>query len=172
MAISFLALGGNIGDVVTNMAGALQCLNRSRHSDVVSVSKVYRTPPWGIKEQDWFHNACAKLSTALEPLELLHECLKIEKSFHRERGLRWGPRTLDLDILLYEDQTIDLDNLTIPHPRMHERLFVMQPLADIAPEIEILGRTSVQWCQQMETDGLEKIALPEDWWKAIDRFNQ
>ena len=132
---------------------------------MVSVSGVYRTPPWGIEDQDWFFNSCAKLETVLRPKELLEECLTIEKSYKRERTLRWGPRTLDLDILLFGEVCIDEDHLTIPHPRMHERLFVMKPLNDIAPDAVIRGESPSHWINQIAETDIESVSLAREWWK-------
>lgn len=163
MATAFIGLGGNVGDVVSNMAGALKQFDALEGTKVVSVSKVYRTPPWGIEDQDWFHNACAKLETNLQPLELLKKCLRIERIFKRERDIRWGPRTLDLDILMYDDLSVDEENLTIPHPRMQERAFVMVPLADIAPEQIVQGKSVAQWVEALDIAELEEVGIGEEY---------
>ncbi|MEM7214198.1 MAG: 2-amino-4-hydroxy-6-hydroxymethyldihydropteridine diphosphokinase [Pseudomonadota bacterium] len=164
LAKAYIGLGGNIGDVVANMAGALRMLDQSADIEVLSVSKVYRTPPWGIEDQDWFHNACAGLLTSLQPFELLAKCQEIERVFKRDRQMRWGPRTLDLDILAFDGVSIHEEELTIPHPRMHERSFVMLPLNDVAQGIEILGKTPVQWLDRLDTEEIETVEVSENWW--------
>ena len=165
---AFIGLGGNLGDVVATMSGALQQLDAHPHIEVDTVSPVYRTPPWGIEDQEWFHNACAKLSTTLEPFELLKECLKIERFYKRERMVRWGPRTLDLDILVFGNRAIKTDKLTIPHPRISQRSFVVKPLEDIAPQLEIEGKLPSHWLESLKAIDLEHIGLAEDWWKPAN----
>ncbi len=165
METAYIGLGGNLGDVVATMSGALQQIDAHSDIKVVAVSPVYRTRPWGVEDQDWFHNACAKLETRMEPIELLDECLKIERFFKRERRVRWGPRTLDLDIMVFGDRTINEERLSIPHPRITERAFVMKPLDDIAPEIEVQGKQPSQWLETLEDNNPQRVDLPENWWK-------
>ncbi len=126
-----LGLGGNLGDPVAAMARALQALEARDDTVVTAVSRLYRTPPWGKTDQDWFFNACAAVETTLAPEALLDVGLAIERSMKRERLERWGPRTIDIDVLLWGDETIAGERLTVPHPRMTERAFVLMPLADI-----------------------------------------
>lgn len=160
-----IGLGGNVGDVIANMAGALHLFHENAECSVVKVSAVYRTPPWGIEDQDWFHNACAELETSLQPIELLDECLRIERIFKRIREIRWGPRTLDLDVLVYADVELKTERLTVPHPRMHERAFVMKPLNDIAPETEFHGKKPADWLVGLDdVKQLEEMPLRGDWW--------
>lgn len=132
-----IGLGGNVGDVFASMQSAIDTLNNRADCTVRAVSDVYRTPPWGVTDQDWFLNACADLSTTLEPEPLLDVLLGIERETGRVRDHKWGPRTLDLDIIAYGHQTIDSAKLTVPHPRLAERAFVLVPLMDIAPERNI-----------------------------------
>ncbi|MGI9351072.1 MAG: 2-amino-4-hydroxy-6-hydroxymethyldihydropteridine diphosphokinase [Rhizobiaceae bacterium] len=164
MTAAYIGLGGNVGDVISNMAGALQSLDQLENTKVEAVSRVYRTPPWGIEDQDWFYNSCAMLETRSDPGELLEICLKIERHFKRKRTLRWGPRTLDLDILLFGEATVHQEELTIPHPRMHERLFVMRPLNDIAPEVDIMGKIPAYWIDKIGESEVKIVDLPQDWW--------
>ncbi len=158
-----MGLGGNVGDVLSNMAGALTYLDRHPDIRLVSVSPVYKTPPWGITEQDWFHNACAELETALTPDELLEQCLGAEKNLKRIRKERWGPRNIDLDILIFGVLEVAHENLTIPHPRMHERIFVLKPLADLVPDLPINGRAVREWLADLDDEPLEQIVLEENW---------
>ncbi|MEL7429102.1 MAG: 2-amino-4-hydroxy-6-hydroxymethyldihydropteridine diphosphokinase [Pseudomonadota bacterium] len=162
---AFLGLGGNIVDVLANMATALQNLDRRPDTVVVSVSSVYRTPPWGIENQDWFLNACAGVDTSLSPTALLDAGLQIEGLLKRERRERWGPRTLDIDILTFGNESVLTEQLTIPHPRMHEREFVLRPLADIAPDLAILGSSCLELLREMPKSGIEKLDLRDEWWK-------
>ena len=167
MTLAYLGLGGNVGDVVASMSGALQRLDQHENITVKNVSDVFRTPPWGMEDQDWFHNACASLTTSLQSIELLEECLKIERIYKRERDIRWGPRTLDIDILLFGDETVSLPRLSIPHPRMQERAFVMRPLQQIAPDVLVGGKKPEHWLGLLADDSeLEALSKCEFWWKG------
>lgn len=152
---AFLGLGGNVGDVAAAMRGALQHIGARKVCRVVAVSRVFRTPPWGPVEQNWFLNACVMIETRLSAPDLLARILETEKAFGRVRTTRWGPRTLDIDILLYGDTPVSLENLTIPHPRMTERGFVMVPLADIAPDVVLEGRSVRSHAAAFAEEGLE-----------------
>ena len=163
---AYLGLGGNVGDPAAAMAEALQRLDAHPDCRVTAVSKLYRTPPWGKTDQDWFFNAAAAVETTLSPHGLLDLCLDIERSMKRVRSERWGPRTLDMDILLFGDVTLADEQLTLPHPRMADRAFVLMPLADVAPHIDVQGRSIADWLAQADRSGIE-IADPErDWWKS------
>jgi len=145
---AWLGLGGNIDDPVASMGKALRILDERADTDVVAVSAVYRTPPWGKTDQAWFHNACAEIETSLQPLELIATCLDVERSLKRVRLERWGPRIIDIDILAMQDdagETVVMTDsaLELPHPRMHERAFVLVPLSDIAPSLERPLRTGM-----------------------------
>lgn len=132
----YLGLGSNLGHREKNIAAALNALEGTRGIVVEKVSGLYETDPvGGPPNQNKYINAAAKLRTELSPQRLLAVLLKIEASLGRERRERWGPRTIDLDILLYDDLVLSEDGLTIPHPLMHDRRFVMEPLAEIAPNV-------------------------------------
>ena len=161
----YLALGGNVGDVVDNMRQALQALDEENSVECRAVSPVYRTPPWGQEDQDWFHNACALLRTNLSPQEFLNLCLETERNLKRVRKDVWGPRTIDLDILVFGDHHIKTEALTIPHPRMLERAFVLKPLADIAPELVIDAKPVSYWLNKQDSSQIDLLPLPPDWWK-------
>jgi 2-amino-4-hydroxy-6-hydroxymethyldihydropteridine diphosphokinase len=135
-----VALGSNLGDPVATVRTALEALESLPQSRLVAASSLYRTAPVGLKNQPDFINAVASLDTALVPLALLDALFAIEARFGRRRDFRHAPRTLDLDLLLYGDETRDEEHLTLPHPRMHERAFVLVPLVEIAPECVIPGR--------------------------------
>ena len=132
--VAYIALGANLGQREKNIAAALNALQRTRGVAVDAVSSLFETDPiGGPPDQPKFINAAAKLTTDLAPHRLLAVLLQIEQSLGRRRGERWGPREIDLDILLYDDLVISEDGLSIPHPLMHERRFVIEPLAEIAP---------------------------------------
>lgn len=161
---AYLGLGGNIGDPVAAMAEALRALDARPDCSVLAVSRLYRTPPWGKTDQDWFFNAAAAVETTLAPHALLDVCLEIELSMKRVRIERWGPRTIDLDVLAYDDLTVSDDRLTIPHPRMRDRAFVLMPLAELASELEIDGRTVEAWLQDVDKSGIEISDGDPTWW--------
>jgi 2-amino-4-hydroxy-6-hydroxymethyldihydropteridine diphosphokinase len=159
MADALIALGGNVGDVrsvfakaIANICGMAQAALKARSSD-------YLTPPWGEQQQDPFVNACIEIETSLDPHALLFTLHKIEKKFGRERAQerRWGPRTLDLDLLAYDDVSIDKPELTLPHPRLFERAFVLVPLAEIAPHRLIGGRTAAAALAGLSIAGIERL---------------
>lgn len=137
MVKAFLGLGSNIGEREAQLDEAIKILNNFEGIKVTQVSDIYETEPVGYTEQPNFLNLCVEIETTLAPRELLSCCLETEQQLHRVRVVRWGPRTLDVDILLYGNQIIEEENLTVPHPRMNERSFVLIPLNDIASnEIE------------------------------------
>jgi len=138
-----IGLGGNVGDAAATVRGAFDALAILPETRLLAVSSLYRTPAWGIENQPDFVNAAALLETTLDPHVLLDGLLAIERAFGRERRERWGPRTLDLDLLLYGDQVIDVPGLHVPHPHLHERAFVLRPLADIASDAMVPGRGTV-----------------------------
>jgi 2-amino-4-hydroxy-6-hydroxymethyldihydropteridine diphosphokinase len=149
---AYISLGSNLGDSLLTLrqaAAALRALGT-----VVAASPVYETDPVGLKEQPAFLNAVVELDTALEPLPLLDALLAIEAECGRERGIRFGPRTLDLDLIWYDGMRLESDRLTLPHPRAHEREFVLRPLADIAPGIDLHGETVATLLEQLPPQGV------------------
>jgi 2-amino-4-hydroxy-6-hydroxymethyldihydropteridine diphosphokinase len=133
MPTVYLALGSNLGDREKNLRDALERISKFAH--VTHVSSIYETEPWGVKDQPWFLNLVCEATTKLSPVDLLRHAKKIEIEMGRTEAVRFGPRPIDIDILLY-DRVIRLDPaLTIPHPRLHERAFVLVPLAEIAPTL-------------------------------------
>lgn len=161
---AWLGLGGNIGDPRTAMAKALRLLDRSEKCEITAVSPLYETPPWGKTDQPAFLNACAGIATDLEAAPLLDLCLSIERDMKRMRSERWGPRTLDIDVLVHSGGPVNNDGLQIPHPRMTERAFVMGPLADIAPDLTVEGKTASEWSRTLELQDLKVVAGPK-WWR-------
>ncbi len=156
---AFIGLGGNVGDVFASMQSALRTLDSHKQISVISTSSVYKTPPWGVEDQDWFLNACVGVETTLTGQELLTECLAAEKSLNRVRDVRWGPRTIDLDVLIYSGERIDTAELQVPHPRMQERGFVLLPMADIAPNLMLKGKSISQWLETLDTSDIQKTEL-------------
>ncbi|AGZ25895.1 MULTISPECIES: 2-amino-4-hydroxy-6-hydroxymethyldihydropteridine diphosphokinase [Staphylococcus] len=132
MVKAYLGLGSNIGDRAHQLQQAIRIIDQYQYIDVTSISPIYETEPVGYTDQPQFLNLCIEIETTLDPQELLKRCLETEEALHRVRKIRWGPRTLDVDILLYGNEIIEEDNLIIPHPRMAERAFVLIPLNDIA----------------------------------------
>jgi len=133
---AYVALGSNLGDREANMRRAVEMLGRRDGIEIVQVSSFSETDPvGGPPGQEKFLNAAAALDTALKPRELLEACMEVERELGRTRDVPWGPRTMDMDILLYGDEAVDEPGLVIPHPRMHERMFVLMPLAEIAPGV-------------------------------------
>jgi 2-amino-4-hydroxy-6-hydroxymethyldihydropteridine diphosphokinase len=134
MALAYISLGSNLGDREENIKNAVTEINNLRKTTVLAVSVNYETDPVGYTEQGKFINAVIKIDTGLKPEELLTEFQTAERKLGRTETIKWGPRIIDIDILIYENLIIDTDNLRIPHPLMHERYFVMKPLSEIAPE--------------------------------------
>jgi 2-amino-4-hydroxy-6-hydroxymethyldihydropteridine diphosphokinase len=161
MADVLIALGGNVGDVratfqraIVNICGMAQGVLKARSSD-------YSTPPWGDEQQAPFINACIEIETALDPHALLFTLHKIEAKFGRDRAkeTRWGPRTLDLDLIAYDDVAMQEPELTLPHPRAFERAFVLAPLAEIVPDRIIAGQSVASALARLSTEGI--LRLPE-----------
>ncbi|KPF98191.1 2-amino-4-hydroxy-6-hydroxymethyldihydropteridine pyrophosphokinase [Rhodopseudomonas sp. AAP120] len=159
MAEALIALGGNVGDVRATFDKAIANICGMTQADLLARSSDYTTPPWGDEQQDAFVNACIAIDTRLDPLSLLQTLHKIEKRFGRDRAneRRWGPRTLDLDLLAYADAEIDRPDLTLPHPRLFERAFVLVPLVEIRPDGSIGGRSFRDALAALPTDGIERL---------------
>jgi len=141
---AFIALGSNLKDPASQVSSALRELEDLPETHLVKASSLYRTTPVGYDNQPDFINAVAEVTTGLAPLTLLHALLTLENSHGRERPFPNAPRVLDLDLLLYDDLIMQTTELTLPHPRMHVRGFVLFPLAEIAPNLEILGQGLVR----------------------------
>ncbi len=143
MIRAYVALGSNLGNPVQIVEDAIDAMAALRGSLLKAMSSLYRTAPVGLKRQPDFINAVVALDTRLSPRDLLDELFAVEARFGRERSVRNAPRTLDLDLLLHGETVQDDPVLTLPHPRMHERAFVLAPLAEIAPDLMIPGRGPV-----------------------------
>ena len=156
---AWLGLGSNQQQPVDQLTEALSRLTETKGIGILRTSSFYRTPPWGDEQQDDFINAVVQIETSLEPSNLLGELKTIENLMGRKRsGRRWGPRLIDIDLLLYGDQQLHLDELEVPHSRMHERAFVLIPLAELDPELDIPGRGSVEnLLQQIDCSGIKRL---------------
>jgi 2-amino-4-hydroxy-6-hydroxymethyldihydropteridine diphosphokinase len=139
--VAAVGLGGNLGDVAATLHDAMHALDALPGTRLARASRLYRTPAWGNTAQPDFVNAAALLETQLDVRDLLDALLDVERRFGRDRelGERWGPRTLDLDLLLYGDAVIDEPGLRVPHPHLHERAFALLPLAEVAAERHVPG---------------------------------
>ena len=155
-----VGLGANLGDAAASLRAAMEQLGRIPQTRRVASSRLYRSAAWGVTAQPDFVNAVVIIETALPARALLDELLAIERRFGRTRvdGERWGPRTLDLDLLLYGDEAIDLPGLRVPHPHLHERAFALQPLLEAWPEASIPGIGPAAACAAaMAAEGLDPL---------------
>lgn len=158
MSLAYIALGANLGDPAATVNAAFAALDRLPHSRLLAKSALYRTAPVGIADQPEFVNAAARLETTLAPEALLDALLDIEQAFGRVRAERNGPRTLDLDLLLYDELCLATPRLILPHPRLHLRAFVLQPLAELAPDLALPGRGRLAaWLPAVANQGIRKI---------------
>jgi 2-amino-4-hydroxy-6-hydroxymethyldihydropteridine diphosphokinase len=150
----YLGLGSNLGDRGDNLRRAVKAL--APKVRVVRESAVYETPPWGVENQPGFLNMTLKAETELAPAALRDHVKNVERKVGRKRTFRWGPRVIDIDILLYDDLIVDTPNLVIPHPQMHKRPFVLVPLASIAPDIKhpLLGFSMQQLLEHVDASGI------------------
>lgn len=155
--IIYIALGTNLGDRLANLRAAIDAL--LPEVPVVDKSYVYETPPWGFEDQPAFLNMVIKAETKLEPEALLTYLKRLEVDLGREQNFRWGPRLIDLDILFYDDLVLDSPPLVIPHPRLHERAFVLVPLADVAPDLvhPVLQRSVSDMLAELDTQEITRF---------------
>ena len=159
MASVLIALGGNVGDVGATFQKAVAHICGMAQAALIARSSDYATPPWGDEQQPRFINACIEIETSLDPHALLFVLHKIEKKFGRDRAAerRWGPRTLDLDLIAYDDVSLQTAELTLPHPRLFERAFVLVPLVEIAPDRLIGGRSIREALAGLSTEGIDRL---------------
>lgn len=156
---AYLALGGNVGDSRATLDRAVRALSDADGIRVVARSSDYKTPPWGVTDQPPFINLCLAIDTTLPPRQLLARIQEIERTLGRDRAneQRWGPRTVDIDIIAYGDLSLDEPGLILPHPRLYERAFVLMPLSEIAGNAEIAGRTPRSALAGLDTAGIERL---------------
>lgn len=153
MAIAYLGIGSNLGERESNCINALERLT-TKGIEIIAKSSLYETKPWGMKDQPDFINMCAKAETALCPEDLLAALKGTEKEMGREEGDRWGPRLIDLDILFYDDKIVRTPDLSIPHPLIEQRDFVLIPLCEIAPDLvhPVSRKTIRELTEQLKGD--------------------
>lgn len=156
---ALLALGGNVGPVRPNFERAVAMLCDGSAVRLTARSSDYRTPPWGVTDQPAFVNAVIAVATALAPRDLLARAIAVERALGRDRRneRRWGPRTLDIDLLAYDDLVLNDPDLTLPHPRLFERAFVLIPLAEIAADRVIAGIRVEDARQRLAAGGIERL---------------
>jgi len=158
MHLAYVALGANLADPATQIRAALTALTELPQSQLQRASSLYRTAPVGVAHQPDFINAVAALETTLSPHDLLGALFTVEAAFGRRRDYYHAPRTLDLDLLLYDGEVIDSPRLTLPHPRMHLRAFVIAPLLEIAPDCRIPGRgLASAWLPAVSMQAIERL---------------
>jgi 2-amino-4-hydroxy-6-hydroxymethyldihydropteridine diphosphokinase len=158
LTAAILGLGGNIGDSRKLMATAIQNLAAHPEIRVKAVSALYETPPWGKTDQPPFLNAAALVETTLTPRRLLEAILEVERKLGRHRGEKWGPRIVDIDILLFGAEAIDEPGLHVPHPHLHERAFALKPMLDVMPHAKFAGRRADAWLAQADQTGMVQLA--------------
>ena len=160
MAEALLGLGGNVGDVRATLDKAVARLADGERATLTARSSDYRTPPWGVIDQPPFINCAIAVETALSPRALLDRAFDIERALGRDRAheQRWGPRPIDIDLLAYDDIALDEPGLTLPHPRLFERAFVLIPLAEIVPERMIAGRRVRDAANGVDKGGIERLS--------------
>lgn len=159
MPQALIGLGGNVGDVRATLAKAVAAFCDGEVVRLLARSSDYETPPWGVTDQPPFVNLALRVQTELAPRDLLKRALGVEAGLGRDRatGRRWGPRPVDIDILAYDDIRLDEPDLHIPHPRMTERAFVLVPLAEIAPDWVLEGRTIAEWVGDIDAAGVRRL---------------
>lgn len=161
MAIAYLCLGANSKNRLTTVQQAVSLLSLAENIKLIRASALYETEPWGVKDQNWFLNMVVEIKTDLSAQDLLLKCLSIEKMLGRDRSReqRWGERPVDIDIIFYDNQIINTGILTVPHPRMHERAFVLVPLLELIPDfVHPVLKKSVSELYD-ELDDVEEVCL-------------
>jgi 2-amino-4-hydroxy-6-hydroxymethyldihydropteridine diphosphokinase len=154
---AILGLGSNLGDKRANIERAIQHLTADGAIRLVRRSHDYRSAPWGKTDQDWFVNACISVTASLSPHELLERCFDAERHLKRVRQERWGPRSLDCDLLIMRDVAMNTPELALPHPRITERAFVLVPMLEIGPDLIIKGHSLSQWLSRL--DAADVVAM-------------
>lgn len=157
---AWLGLGANLGDRAATLREAVRRLAATPSIEVTACSGLYRTPPWGVTDQPDFLNAAVAIRTTLPPHALLDACLAVEAALGRVRERRWGPRTVDIDILAYENAVLADARLTLPQRGLADRAFALAPLAEIEPDLLIGGEAAAALLARLDRTGLERVAEP------------
>jgi 2-amino-4-hydroxy-6-hydroxymethyldihydropteridine diphosphokinase len=158
--ITFIGIGSNVGNKIRNCGRAITEITQHEHNRLIAQSSLYKTEPIGYTQQDWFINCVIEIETSLTAYQLLHVLEDIERSMGRKRIFKWGPRIIDLDILFFNDETIQCEELTIPHPELEKRAFILVPLCEIAGDYihPVLKKSIFQLVSQLEDGGeVEKL---------------
>lgn len=153
----YLSLGSNMGDRKKYLKKAIDSLDKIDNIQLCKISSFYETPPWGKKDQNSFINICIEIDTSLQPLALLKKLNEIEQALNRQRSVRWGPRTIDIDILLFEDIITKSEQLTIPHPHIEERGFVIVPLYELNPNLMINGKRIEEIMKKLDISEIKEL---------------
>ncbi|MGL4912788.1 MAG: 2-amino-4-hydroxy-6-hydroxymethyldihydropteridine diphosphokinase [Romboutsia sp.] len=153
----YLGLGTNMGDRIDYLHNACEILNKHEYINITKKSKIYETKAWGYTDQADFLNMCIEIQTKLDTYELLEVCQHVEETLNRERIIRWGPRTIDVDILFFNDIILNDENLSIPHPRISERAFVIVPLMDLNSNLEIKGTIIENYLNSLTCEEREQV---------------
>lgn len=163
MTTAYIGIGSNLGDKLNNCRKSIEMTGRIPDTSVTAQSVFYRTEPVGVEGQDWYVNGVISLSTGLSAQDLLKNLLDIEQIMGRERKKKWDSRTIDLDILLYGQEVIEEENLTVPHPLMHLRRFVLEPMVQLAPDLihPVLGKSMAGLLEDFREQGQDVIPLGE-----------
>lgn len=164
MASVAFSIGSNQGDKIATIKTALDELHSSSGLFITKASSFYRTKPWGLSDQDWFVNICALGETSLSPQQLLTTTQTVERKLGRSKTVRWGPRIIDIDILLYAEELINDENLTIPHPEMHKRAFVLLPLTAISTGYSVRGNTIETLLANIQREVCDVVELDINPW--------
>jgi len=164
MAFVCISIGSNLNQPSHQVEKAIDLLAAMPATTILKRSKLYETEPWGVTDQPAFINSIASLETNLQPIELLDEIQTIELAQGRVRGekpeeSKWGPRVLDLDIICYDQLSLDTTRLKLPHPYFSERVFVLEPLTELCPNLSISGKTATQWLNILNTKLVEKLNI-------------
>jgi len=157
MVIAYLGLGSNMGDKKHYLQQAIQLLNEQDNTLITKYSSLYETEPWGYTEQAVFMNLVVEIETQLSAEALLKICQQIEQELERVREVKWGPRTMDIDILLYNNETIETEDLKVPHPYLLERDFTVIPLAELAPDLRVGQKQMHEWAETFDKERLKRI---------------
>ncbi len=161
MSIAYLCLGSNSGNRLQFIEQAISLINLAENIKIIRSTALYETEPWGVKNQNWFLNIIVEIKTDLSPQDLLLKCMSIEKTLgrNRDKEQRWGERTIDIDIIFYNKDVVNTDMLTIPHPRMHQRAFVLVPLLELIPDFihPVLNKTISDLYDEL--DNVEEVYL-------------
>jgi 2-amino-4-hydroxy-6-hydroxymethyldihydropteridine diphosphokinase len=168
MAEAYLELGTNLGDREDYLARALALLEAAEGVRVTGQSRVYHSKAWGVTAQPDFLNVCVKIETDLSPVELLAVCKQVERALGRQVRQRWGPREIDVDIVMMQGVDMDTPQLTIPHRRLSQRRFVLEPLSELAPGWEIDGLPVAVLAEALRVDAPEQVCEPDE--KATQRL--